>query len=124
MDFDDITYARNEAKKTAWQHHMASIGSGILKLASKYCNNQPCYAYGICGGAFNYCIRVAFDADEGVEAHWMMRFPIPGAVMYPEAKVGFTELLVPFQDLCGISQHAVGKLCSIDLPYSLALTRN
>ena len=30
---------------------------------------------------------VQFDKDEGIEAKWMMRFPIPGAVMHPEAKV-------------------------------------
>lgn len=87
MDFDEITYARNEATKAAWLHHMASIGGNILKLASKYCNDQPCYAEGIRGGAFNYCIRVGFDKEEGVEAQWLMRFPIPGRVMHPEAKV-------------------------------------
>ncbi|KAL8783685.1 MAG: hypothetical protein Q9195_009310 [Heterodermia aff. obscurata] len=87
MDFDDIVYDRNQATIHAWQKHMQSIGSGILKLASKYCHGQPCYAVGIRGGAFNYCIEVSFDQDEGVEAHWLMRFPIPGAVMHPEAKV-------------------------------------
>ena len=87
MDFDEIAYARNEATKTAWQHHMASIGGNITRLASKYCNDQPCYPEGIAGGAFNYCIRVAFDKEDGVEAQWMMRFPIPGAVTHPEAKV-------------------------------------
>ena len=87
MDFDDIAYAENQATMHAWQDRMWSIGSGILKLASKYCHDQPCYAVGLRGGAFNYCIEVAFDEDEGVEAHWMMRFPIPGAVMHPEAKV-------------------------------------
>ena len=87
MDFNDIIYAQNQATMKAWQDHMWSIGSGILKLASKYCHDQPCYAVGLRGGAFNYCIEVVFDQDEGVEAHWMMRFPIPGAVMHPEAKV-------------------------------------
>ena len=87
MEFDDIAYARNQATIIAWQDHMQSIGSGILKLASKYCDGQPCYAVGIRGGAFNYCVEVSFDRDEGIEAHWLMRFPIPGAVMHPEAKV-------------------------------------
>ena len=87
MDFDDIAHDQNQATMKAWQDHMSSIGSGILKLASKYCNDQPCYATGVRGGAFNYCIEVVFDEDEGEEAHWMMRFPIPGAVMHPEAKV-------------------------------------
>ena len=57
MEIDDIVLGRNKAIKTAWQHHMASIGADILKLASKYCNGQPCYAAGIAGGSFNYCIR-------------------------------------------------------------------
>ena len=35
MDFDDICFAQNEAKKHAWLHHMTStIGTDILKLAS------------------------------------------------------------------------------------------
>ena len=87
MEFDDIVNAKNQAAMNAWQERMWSIGSGILKLASKYCHDQPCYVVGLRGGAFNYCIEVTFDEDEGIEAHWMMRFPIPGAVMHPEAKV-------------------------------------
>ena len=57
MELDDIAIDRNEDIKTAWLHHMTSIGADILKLASKYCNGQPCYAAGIAGASFNYCIR-------------------------------------------------------------------
>ena len=56
MMFDDIAIGRNEKIKTDWQHHMASIGADILKLASKYCNGQLCHVAGIAGGSFNYCI--------------------------------------------------------------------
>ena len=66
---------------------MNSIGADILKLASSFANGQPCYPVGIFGGAFNYCIHVQFDKEEGIEAQWIMRFPIPGEVMHPEAKV-------------------------------------
>jgi aminoglycoside phosphotransferase (APT) family kinase protein len=56
---------------------------GVVALASKYRNNEPCVPINIFGGSFNFCVQVRFDG--GTE--WVLRFPIPGRVMHPEEKV-------------------------------------
>lgn len=82
MDFDDIYLAELDAIEDMWREEFASHGADIVTLASEYRNNQHCIPINIAGGSFNFCVQVRFD--DGVE--WMLRFPIPGRVMYPEEK--------------------------------------
>ena len=87
MDFDDIYVAAQDKLTREWEVVMHGIGGRITKLASMYNDEKPCYPFEINGGSFNYCVAVEFEDGQEDRTRWVMRFPVPGRVMDPEAKV-------------------------------------
>lgn len=84
MDFDDLTLSRHDNDRSAWNRKLSQVGPSVCQLASRFRNNQPCYVADLKCGSFNFCIKVHFE-DDGEE--WMLRFPIPGRVMFAEQKL-------------------------------------
>jgi hypothetical protein len=79
MDFDEIAEASHEASCDAWFDLYNSLqGAPLSKFVSKFRDDQQCWQQGIDCGSFNFCCRFAFA--DGVQ--WMLRFPMPGRVMY------------------------------------------
>ncbi|KAK0101218.1 hypothetical protein ONS95_012799 [Cadophora gregata] len=84
MDFDEITEASHEASCDAWFDLYNSLQDAPLsKFVSKFRDDQPCWQQSIDCGSFNFCCRFAFA--DGVQ--WMLRFPMPGKVMYLKEQV-------------------------------------
>ncbi|OBT61013.1 hypothetical protein VE03_09603 [Pseudogymnoascus sp. 23342-1-I1] len=84
MDFDDLVLSRHDNDRLAWNQKLSLVGPAICQLASKFPDGRLCYVADLKCGSFNFCIKVQFK-DDGVE--WVLRFPIPGKVMFPEQKV-------------------------------------
>ncbi|KFY95513.1 hypothetical protein V500_02740 [Pseudogymnoascus sp. VKM F-4518 (FW-2643)] len=84
MDFDDLALSRHDNDRIAWNQKLSRVGPAVCQLASKFRDNRPCYVADLKCGSFNFCIKVQFEVD-GEE--WMLRFPIPGKVMFAEQKV-------------------------------------
>ncbi|TAQ91380.1 hypothetical protein B7494_g338 [Chlorociboria aeruginascens] len=79
MDFDEIAEASHEASCNAWFDLYDSLqGAPLSKFVSKFRDHQQCWQQSIDCGSFNFCCRFAFA--DGVQ--WMLRFPMPGRVMY------------------------------------------
>jgi hypothetical protein len=85
MCFDDVAWERSEAIQDAWVHELfkeetlMAIGEFILKhrrgVPVELCDPKA--------GAFNVSFRMKFE--DGGSA--IIRFPKPGATMFPEEKV-------------------------------------
>ncbi|KAJ5106556.1 hypothetical protein N7456_003231 [Penicillium angulare] len=85
MCFDDVAWERSEAIQAAWIHELfkedtlMAIGNFILRhrkgVPVELCDPKA--------GAFNVCFRMKFE--DGGSA--IIRFPKPGATMFPEEKV-------------------------------------
>ncbi|KAI9754024.1 MAG: SF3a splicing factor complex subunit [Chaenotheca gracillima] len=67
-----------------WAKTLSQVSDGVCELASKYRDGQPCQLAGIFSGSFNFCIKVQFESDL---QEWVMRFPLPGKVMFIEEKL-------------------------------------
>ncbi|PVH71816.1 hypothetical protein DL98DRAFT_520862 [Cadophora sp. DSE1049] len=79
MDFDEIAEASHEPSCDAWFDLFNSLqGAPLSKFVSKFRDDQQCWQQSIDCGSFNFCCRFAFA--DGVQ--WMLRFPMPGKVMY------------------------------------------
>lgn len=83
-DFDDLILSRHDNDRLAWNQKLSLVGPAVCQLASKFRDGRLCYVVDLKCGSFNFCIKVQFE-DDGAE--WMLRFPIPGKVMFPEQKV-------------------------------------
>lgn len=85
MHFDDVAWERSEAIQDAWIHELfkeetlMAIGRFILK----HRRGVPVELGDPKAGAFNVCFRMKFE--DGGSA--IIRFPKPGATMFPEEKV-------------------------------------
>lgn len=85
MCFDDVAWERSEAIQDAWVHEMfkeealMAIGEFILK----YRRGVPDELCDPKAGAFNVSFRMKFE--DGGSA--IIRFPKPGATMFPKEKV-------------------------------------
>lgn len=84
MDFDDLVLSRHDNDRLAWNQKHSQVGPVICKLASKFRDNGQCYVADLNCGSFNFCIKAQFEDDR---EEWMLRFPIPGKVMFAEQKV-------------------------------------
>lgn len=81
----------NRLVRAEWQRKLASfdhdkgLGSELEGFVSEFHSGKPCRVVGRFEGAFNYCFRLRFDMSDHDD--WLLRFPIPGDVMYPTEKV-------------------------------------
>jgi aminoglycoside phosphotransferase (APT) family kinase protein len=84
MDFDEIAEASNEASCDAWFDLFNSVqGAPLSKFVSKFRDHKPCWQRSLDCGSFNFCCQFAFA--DGVQ--WLIRFPMPGKVMYLAEKI-------------------------------------
>ncbi|OBT47347.1 hypothetical protein VE00_02055 [Pseudogymnoascus sp. WSF 3629] len=83
--------ASNKLVRAEWQERLASydhddgLGSDLEGFVSEFHSGKPCRVVERFEGAFNYCFRLHFDMIDHDD--WLLRFPIPGDVMYPTEKV-------------------------------------
>ncbi|KFY02556.1 hypothetical protein O988_02086 [Pseudogymnoascus sp. VKM F-3808] len=72
-------------RKLATYDHDKGLGSELEGFVSEFHSGKPCRVVERFEGAFNYCFRLRFDMSDHDD--WLLRFPIPGDVMYPTEKV-------------------------------------
>jgi len=81
----------NSRIRAEWQKKLASYDhdggrrSDVEEIASGFHNGERCRAVQRFEGAFNHCFRLRFDVSD--HADWLLRFPIPGDIMYPTEKI-------------------------------------
>ncbi|OBT84935.1 hypothetical protein VE02_06608 [Pseudogymnoascus sp. 03VT05] len=81
----------NRRVRAKWQEKLAfydrgdGLRSEIEGLASGFHGGKPCRVVEIFEGAFIHCFRLRFDMSD--HADWLLRFHIPGDVMYPTEKI-------------------------------------
>ncbi|KFY46050.1 hypothetical protein V495_02690 [Pseudogymnoascus sp. VKM F-4514 (FW-929)] len=81
----------NSRARAKWQNQLASYDlddgwrSDMEEFVSEYHKGEPCRVVERFEGAFNHCFRLRFDLSN--RADWLLRFPIPGDVMYPGEKI-------------------------------------
>jgi len=116
MDFDEIAEASHEASCGAWFDLYNSLqGAPLSKFVSKFRNDQQCWQQSIDCGSFNFCCRFAFA--DGVQ--WMLRFPMPGRVMYLAEQV--RRELGPKKYILGETNIRTPKLIAYGMEDDLGL---
>lgn len=85
MCFDDVAWERSEAIQDAWIHELfkEEILMAIGTFIRKHRRGVPVELCNPKAGAFNVSFRMKFE-DGGSP---IIRFPKPGATMFPEEKV-------------------------------------
>ncbi|KAK2776507.1 hypothetical protein FQN53_002678 [Emmonsiellopsis sp. PD_33] len=107
MRFDDVAWEQSEAIQDAWVHELfnedtlTAIGNFILK----HRRGKPIELCDPKAGSFNVSFRMKFE--DGGSA--MIRFPKPGATMFPEEKVRNEVAMIRY-----IQEHT-----SIPVPFVL-----
>ncbi|OBT73709.1 hypothetical protein VF21_06167 [Pseudogymnoascus sp. 05NY08] len=80
----------NSRVRAKWQELALFDGhnrrrSDVEEFVSGFHKGEPCRVIERFEGAFNHCFRLRFNLSYDVD--WLLRFPIPGDVMYPAEKI-------------------------------------
>ncbi|KFX88513.1 hypothetical protein O988_08996 [Pseudogymnoascus sp. VKM F-3808] len=86
--------------RAKWQNLLVSYDrddrwrSDVEEFVSEYHKGGPCRVVERFEGAFNHNFRVRFDLSNHVDR--LLRFPIPGDVMYPAEKINQEVAVMEF----------------------------
>lgn len=100
MHVNMIELESNRHVQARWQEELALFDrdsprrSDIEEFVSEFHKGEPCRVIESFEGAFNHCFRLRFNMCRDTD--WLLRFPIPGDVMYPAEKINQEVAVMKF----------------------------